>query len=193
MSHKIIVCYLRAGSAVLDDHILNRLAKFFAPRYNDGHDHEPVVHVELFFPNQMDDGGLSAGIHYGGNVFLHAKRFSRKHWVFHSIPATKDQIQKAKEFFQVQQGARFNYRGFFGPSMCNISHNTRVTSVKNRKRTQWYCSELVSYALMHAGILTPEDTMVARKHPNASYHVIQKKCNTFMDCARVLDKKDLAL
>ena len=193
MSNKIVVCYLRAGSAVLDDHILNRLAKYFAPRYNDGHDHEPVVHVELFFPNAVSDGGLSAGIHYGGKVFMYPKTFSRKHWVFHSIPATPEQIKRAKEFFQSQQGASFNYRGFFCPEMCNIGHSTRLMCINGKKRSQWYCSELVSYALMHAGILQEKDVLKARKHPNASYHVIQNKCSTFVDCARVLRSQQLEL
>ena len=31
-----------------------------------------------------------------------------------------------------------------------------------------------------------EMTLKARRHPNASYHVIQNKCSTFVDCARVL-------
>ena len=141
----------------------------------------------------LNHGGLSAGIHYGGKVFMYPKLFSRKHWVFHAIPATQRQIEKAKEFFKVQQGASFNYRGFFGPEMCNISHSNRLISLHNKKRSQWFCSELVSYALMHAGILSSEDTLIARKHPNASYHVIQNKCDTFVDCARVVDQQNLQL
>ena len=93
----------------------------------------------------------------------------------------------------MQQGSSFNYRGFFAPEFCNIRHNHRVHCIQNRKRTQWYCSELVSYALLHAGILSSEDVHLARKHPNSAFHVIQNKCNTFMDCARVVKQQDLQL
>jgi len=195
MSQKIIVCYLRAGSAVLDDHILNRLARFFAPRFKeDDATKEPVVHVELFFPNQHTiDGGLSAGIHYGGRAFLHAKQFRRKHWVFHAISATPEQVQRAKDFCKMQEGAPFNMRGFFAPAFLNWSHASRTQGLRSKKKMPWYCSELVAYTLHNAGILDDLQTQTARVHPHAAYHVIQTSCSTFLDCARTLQTKNLEL
>lgn len=193
MSHKIIVCYLRANSAVLEDHILNRLAKYFAPRYAENDTLDPVVHVELYFPNHNTDNGLSAGIHYGGQMFMHPKKFSRTHWVFHSIPATAEQVKRAKQFCNLQMGSGFNYRGFFAPSMFNMSHQSRKKMLASQARMPWYCSELVAYTLFCAGILNDKQTIEARVHPNASHHVIQTCCNTFVDCARSLKGKELQL
>jgi len=196
MANKIIVCYLRAGSAVLDDHILNRLAKYFAPRFDDNSTPalDPVVHVELFFPNTKNpSGGMSAGIHYGGKAFIHPKKFTRKNWVFHAIPATAAQIQRAKQFCERQRGSPFNHRGFYLPTMFNWSHASRVSGIHNNRKMPWYCSELVAYTLMDAGILNREQTLLARTHPNATHHVIQNNCVTFVDCARVFKGKALHL
>ena len=195
MSQKIIVCYLRAGSAILDNHILNRLARYFAPRYKDDNaSKEPVVHVELFFPNKNNsDGGMSAGIHYGGVAFLQPKQFRRQHWVFHAISATPEQVQRAKDFCRRQVGAPFNVRGFFAPSFLNYSHLHRINGIRTGQKMPWYCSELVAYTLKHAGILDDEQTKMARVHPHSAYHVIQTTCSTFMDCARTLQTKNLQL
>lgn len=192
---KIVICYLRADSQLLDDHILNRLASFFAPQYAQDKAHEkPVVHVELFFPDRAHaEKGVSSGIHYGGSAFMHPKAFSRKHWVFHSINATPDQVRRAKEFCRIQQGASFNYRGFFSPAFMNIGHATRIKGLKSNKRMPWYCSELTSYALYHAGILDDAQSIAARAHPHAAYHVIQECCDTYMDTARALNNKPLQL
>lgn len=180
---KIIICYLRADSDVLEDHILNRMAANVAPTYNND-ERAPVVHVEMFFPNLRDEStGLSAGICYGGQVFMHPKKFSRPNWEFHSVPVTEAQLTKAKAFCDRQRGARFNYRGFFMPQPCGLGHSYRSQRLGTHKMP-WYCSELVSYALMHAGVLNAENTYMASKHPNAAYHVIENHCDTFLDCAR---------
>lgn len=189
---KIIACYLRAGSDVLEDHILNRMAAYMAPKY-DGDTQDPVVHVELFFPNTDDPNtGLSAGICYGGQVFMHPKRFTRTNWEFHSIPVTEEQLYKAKAFCDRQRGANFNYRGFFTPRPCGLGHNYRTARLGTHKMP-WYCSELVSYALMHAGVLNGPNAYEASGHPNAAYNVIDTYCNTFIDCARNITNKRLEL
>lgn len=188
---KIIVCYLRSGSDVLDDHILNRMAAWAAPRPDDGS--TPVVHVELFFPDQNSElTGLSAGIHYGGQVFMHPKTFRRKDWVFHSIPATAHQVKLAKAFCERQKGANFNYVGFYTPQACNVGHTYRMRNI-DTKRMPWYCSELVAYTLLHAQLLEPADARAASTHPQMSYNVIQNTCNTYIDCARTLKGKSLHL
>ena len=180
---KIIACYLRADSRLLEDHILNRMAAYLAPVHDDD-GRAPVVHTELFFPDTNDNtNGLSAGICYGGQVFMHPKRFTRSNWEFHSIPATQEQVRRAKAFCDRQRGAAFNYRGFFMPRPCGIGHAYRSQYLSTRKMP-WYCSELVSYALLHANILDDAAAIDASKHPNATYHIVQQHCDTFIDCAR---------
>ena len=192
MSRKIIVCYLRADSSVLQDHVLNRMAAYMAPKYGNS-DQAPVVHVELFFPNTGDDqNGLSAGICYGGQVFMHPKKFSRTNWEFHSIPVSDRQVYDVKSFLDRQRGASFNYRGFFAPRVCGIGHEYRVQHLATHKM-QWYCSELAAYALMYGSVLESADAYEASSHPNATYHIIDERCNTFMDCARNIKDTKLSL
>lgn len=184
MSPGIIVCYLRSSSNLLQDHFLNRMAALRAPTAQDNS--EPMVHVELYFPNENDrDTGLSAGIHYGGRMFMFPKAFKRTDWTFHSIPATSRQIARAKAFCRRQLGAGFNYHGFFLPSACNIGHGYRVRNA-DTKRMPWFCSELVAYALHHADILDDGATKLASSHPTAMYNVMLEQCDTFMDSARSL-------
>ena len=189
---KIIICYLRADSKVLQDHVLNRMAAKLAP-VAQSDVRAPVVHVEMFFPDANNaNTGLSAGICYGGQVFMHPKQFSRPNWEFHSIPVTENQLLKAKRFCDFQRGASFNYRGFFAPRMCNIGTRTRIAQ-STKKHMPWYCSELVSYALFNAGILDENATYTASAHPHAVYQVIEDQCNTFIDCARNISNKKLEL
>lgn len=181
---KIIACYLRAGSDILEDHVLNRLAARMAPTY--GTDtRDPIVHAELYFPNTHDpSNGLSAGICYGGRAFMHPKRFSRNSWEFHSVPVSEEQFLRAKEFCDRQKGAGFNYRGFFTPRVCGLGHSYRAHGLATLKKMPWYCSELVAYTLMHAGVLDGAAAYEAAAHPNAAYNIIEQHCTTFIDCAR---------
>ena len=189
---KIIVCYLRADSSVLQDHILNKMAAYLAPTFEED-ERPPVVHVELFFPDEKhNESGLSAGICYGGQAFMHPKRFSRPNWEFHSIPVTESQLAKAKAFCNRQRGASFNYRGFFLPRPCGVTHSYRTGNLM-QERMNWYCSELCAYALMHAEVLSPEETFEASAHPNAAHNVIEKSCDTYIDCARNIDSSKLQL
>lgn len=192
MPRKIVVCYLRADSSVLQDHILNRLASVMAPRYS-GAIGMPVVHVELFFPDEKDETtGMSAGICYGGQVFMHPKRFSRSHWEFHSVPVTNIQFANARAFVETQRGGAFNTRGFFTPQICGVPQRTRVNS-KNVARQKWYCSELAAYTLLHSGVISTADAYEASIHPNATYHVVERCCDTFVDSARNLTTAKLSL
>lgn len=154
---------------------------------------DPVVHVELFFPDATSEHtGLSAGIHYGGQMFMHPKTFSRRHWVFHSISATPRQVQLAKAFCERQKGANFNYLGFYTPHACNIGHAYRMRNL-DTQRMPWFCSELVAYTLLHAGLLSSAEAKAAAKHPQMSYNVIQNSCDTYMDSARSLSGSTLSL
>lgn len=187
-----MICYLRADSSVLQNHILNRMAAKVAPQFDDD-DRPPIVHVEMFFPDQHDDSvGLSAGICYGGAVFMHPKKFSRPNWEFHSISVTEEQLSRAKQFCNRQRGGRFNYRGFFLPHQCGIGYSYRSQNLM-QERMSWYCSELCAYALLYANVLSAEQTLTASTHPNAAYHIIESQCDTFIDCARNIKHSRLQL
>ena len=186
---EIIVCFLRSSSHLLEDHILNRMAAYRAPGDSD----EPMVHVELYFPDRnSSNNGLSAGIHYGGKMFLHAKTFKRSDWVFHAIPASEAQIKKAKAFCRRQIGAPFNYAGFYLPAMCNITHNYRVKNASH-KRMPWYCSELVSYALLHAGIIDSTTAKISSYHPQQTYESLTGACDMYIASARNLQSTSIEL
>ncbi len=190
-NRKIVACYLRSSSALLDDHVLNRLATYFAPPTMDNR--EPVVHVELYFPDEnCPENGVSAGIHYGGQMFMHAKRFQRANWTFQSIPATENQVARAKRFCERQKGAPFNRFGFYMPAMCNMGHRYREQNLLTKKMP-WYCSELVAYTLLHAGLIDTQCAKHARLHPQSMYDAIQESCNVFVDCARSFDSTTLEL
>ena len=192
MPRKIVVCYLRADSSVLQDHILNRLAALMAPKYPNASG-APVVHVELFFPDEMDESnGMSAGICYGGQVFMHPKRFTRSHWEFHSVPVSNAQFLTARKFVETQRGGAFNTRGFFSPQICNVSPSTRIDS-EHVARQKWYCSELAAYTLRHSGVIDNADAYEASGHPNATFHVVERCCDTFVDSARNLAGTKLTL
>jgi len=125
-------------------------------------------------------------------MFMYPKTFSRTDWTFHSIPATDRQVAKAKAFCRRQLGANFNYQGFFLPSPCNLGHEYRRKN-GDTKRMPWFCSELVAYALHHADLIDDVTTMVACKHPSATYNAVREHCDTYMDCARSLKGNILQL
>lgn len=186
---EIIVCFLRSSSHLLEDHILNRVAALRAP----GSAKEPMVHVELYFPDKgQQANGLSAGIHYGGTMFMYPKTFKRSDWVFHAIPASETQIKKAKAFCRRQVGAQFNYAGFYLPAMCNLTHNYRVHN-SDYKRMPWYCSELVSYALLHAGIIDGTTAKISSTHPQQCYENLTDACDTYIASARNLQSTSIEL
>ena len=54
------------------------------------------------------------------------------------------------------------------------------------KRMPWYCSELVSYALHHAGLLDDTTARLAASHPTATYNTMNEHVDTYMDSARSL-------
>ena len=118
-------------------------------------------------------------------MFMFPKTFRRTDWTFHSVPVTERQLTRAKAFCRRQLGAGFNYQGFFLPSPCNIGHSYRVRNA-DTKRMPWYCSELVSYALHHAGVLDDTAAKLASSHPTATFNVMHDHVDTYMDSARSL-------
>ena len=183
MTRKVIVCFLPADSDLLEDHWLNRAAAFKAPARLDNPDAAPMVHTELFFPSQTSSAsdsivGRSLGIHYGGQVFMAPKRFSRKHWEFRSLPCSEEQYNAMLNFARQQVGGAFNYMGYYTP--CGISSTTRASS--GHTTQNWYCSELVSHALWQGNML--EDPGTHGLHPQTLYDAIIANSRSFHDTAR---------
>ena len=179
---KIHVCFLPKNSELLQAHVLNSAAAWFAPQ-SDG---PPMVHAEVFFPSQETEthvGGLSCGIHYGGQVFFHRKTFSRKNWIFRALTCTQQQYDKMVRFCRQQVGGGFNYWGYFTP--CNVSTEARLTATDPQR---WYCSELSSAILHNGGILDYEE---GAAHPHELYAAIKDK--SFADCGRNLNSRNLTI
>lgn len=181
MMPKVYVCFLRADSELLEKHILNSAAAWFAPQTHEGH---PMVHAEVFFPFQDDRTsviGKSCGIHYGGQVFVREKRFTKKNWVFRALTCTREQYNNMFNFCKNQRGGEFNYMGYFTP--CGISMESRINSTNPQR---WYCSELSS-AILHAGEIidcVSDNTFYA--HPQLLYDKVVPI--TFADCGRNIDQ-----
>lgn len=192
MSRKVVVCFLPADSALLEDHWLNRAAAYRSPQRTDVPGAPPMVHTELFFPNEARNTsdsivGRSLGVHYGGQVFLAPKRFSKTHWEFQSLPCTEQQYQNMLKFARQQIGGAFNYMGYYTP--CGVSQSTRALS--DHVTQNWYCSELVSHALWHGGLL--QSPHVAGAHPQTLFDEVVQNGDTFHDTARDLTKADIKI
>ena len=172
---KIMVCFLPSSSELLEKSILNTLAARFAPTNKDNRD--PMVHVELFFPTaRANDAmlGHSCGIHYGGKVFCAPKRFSKRNWLFRTIPVNKQQYEKLLHFCKAQENGKFNYAGYYAPcSLVPRAHRLQEPLIHQQS---WYCSELASSALEYAGIL--EQGGDSYTHPDRLYENIKDVCHT---------------
>ena len=185
---KVMVCFLPASSELLQKSWLNTMAARLAPQNNDNR--EPMVHVELFFPTATSAEeilGHSCGIHYGGNVFWAPKKFSKKNWMFRTLPITKQQHAKLEHFCRKQENGAFNYTGYYAP--CSLMPRKNRIAEPLIAEQSWYCSELVTSALEYAGLLRPGTD--AHTHPDALYENI--KDATYADCARSLETTILEL
>lgn len=161
------VAFLPSDSELLEAHILNKAASWVAGATN------PMIHTEVVFvdrENSTDVVGRSCSIHYGGNVFLEQKRFSRKQWRFRSVNCTKEQVRAAFKFCQDHVGDSFNKYGYY---MQPFSNGSRTTEGKN----SWFCSEIVAGALRAAG----KDVPVSM-HPHKLYMAVRDM--TTPDCPR---------
>ena len=86
MTHKIMLCFVRSDSDILEASWLNRAAASMATTDSG---ESPFIHAELLFcPPGANTGstdtvsGLACSIVYSGSVHLESKRFSRKEWCF---------------------------------------------------------------------------------------------------------------
>lgn len=164
---RMYVAFLPSDSELLEAHILNKAASLVSGVKN------PMIHTEVVFVDRespSDIVGRSCSIHYGSQVFLEQKRFSRKQWRFRSVSCTKDEVKAAFKFCQDHVGDGFNKYGYY---MQPFSRGSATTEGK----TSWFCSEIVAGALRAAG----KDVPVSL-HPHKLYGAV--KDMTTPDCPR---------
>ena len=163
----VLVAFLAADSELLESHWLNNAAAWLSFAEN------PMIHSEILFVDHTtakDVIGKACSIHYGGEVFLQNKKFSRTQWRFRTVNCTEEQAQKALKFCKSKVGQKFNKLGYFLQPIC---------SPKRMAEDRWFCSEIVAGALREAGV-----DVEMSLHPNQLYESI--KDITTPDCPRVI-------
>ena len=166
----LYVCALPANSELLERSWLNRAAAWRA-----GTRHKnPMVHMELFFPENadtLDASGLGVGIVYGGKVFVKPKMFHRSTWKFMGIPVTQLQFDRCLDWCRQREGCKFNKMGFYGG--CNQAN-------------RYYCSQLVGDCLRDNGVA--ELTNKQCSHPNRLYDALQQETISFIGTPKLAER-----
>tara|TARA_B100001059_G_C17806071_1_gene569216 strand:- start:769 stop:1344 length:576 start_codon:yes stop_codon:yes gene_type:complete len=188
MTHKIMLCFVRSDSDILEASWLNRAAASLAST-EDGS--APFIHAELLFcPPGGSSGkdsvsGLACSIVYSGNVHLETKRFSRKEWFFRSMEVSKGQYDTMMSFCKVHQGDSFNHLGYFmywSPLRPSPMFYTYLGMTP-----RWYCSEIVIGALKAGEIV--DESVSSSMHPHELYKLMQG--SSVADCARDINALNL--
>lgn len=188
MTHKIMLCFVRSDSDILEASWLNRAAAALASTDDDT---APFIHAELLFcpPNSQETkdtvSGLACSIVYSGSVHLERKRFSRKEWFFRSMECSKGQYDTMMAFCQEHQGDGFNHLGYF--MYWSPIKPTPTSYTWLGMSSRWYCSEIVIGALKESEIL--DDTVSNSMHPHELYKLVQG--NTMADCGRDMNRVNL--
>lgn len=188
MTHKIMLCFVRSDSDILEASWLNRAAASLATT-DDGS--APFIHAELLFcpPGQSTSkdtvSGLACSIVYSGAVHLESKRFSRKEWFFRSMECSKTQYDTMMSFCKEHQGDGFNHLGYFLFWSPLRPSPTSYTWLGMKPR--WYCSEIVIGALKEANIV--DESVSSSMHPHDLFKLVQGR--TMADCARNMNQMNL--
>ena len=189
MTHKIMLCFVRSDSDILEASWLNRAASSLA-NTNDGE--VPFIHAELLFcPPGSNTGstdtisGLACSIVYSGSVHLEKKRFSRKEWFFRSMECSKGQYDTMMNFCEEHKGNGFNHLGYFLFWSPLRPSPTSYTWLGLSAR--WYCSEIVIAALKKGDILSSD--ISSSVHPHDLYKLVQN--SSMADCGRNMNDVNL--
>lgn len=189
MTHKIMLCFVRSDSDILEASWLNRAASSLAT-VEDGQ--VPFIHAELLFcPPGVNTGttdsvsGLACSIVYSGTVHLESKRFSRKEWFFRSMECSKGQYDTMMNFCSERQGNGFNHMGYF--MYWSPIKPSPMSYTWLGMSPRWYCSEIVIAALKEGNILAEE--VETSMHPHALYKLVQN--SSMADCGRNMNQVNL--
>ena len=188
MTHKIMLCFVRSDSDILESSWLNRAAASLAST-DDGS--APFIHAELLFcPPGGQTGkdtvsGLACSIVYSGSVHLESKRFSRKEWFFRSMECSKGQYDTMMSFCKEHQGDGFNHLGYF---LYWSPLKPSPTSYQwLGMSSRWYCSAIVIAALKEGEIL--DDSVSSSMHPHDLYKLVRG--SSMADCGRNMNQMNL--
>lgn len=165
----MLVAFLAADSDLLESHWLNTAAAWASFSSN------PMIHAEVLFVDHTTSKevvGRACSIHYGGEVFLQNKKFSKSQWRFRTVNCNEEQVNKALKFCQSKVGDKFNKVGYFLQPVCGP---------KRLSDDKWFCSEIVAGALNAAGVEVEPSL-----HPNKLYESIKEI--TTPDCPRVISE-----
>lgn len=188
MTHKIMLCFVRSDSDILEASWLNRIAASVASTEDDA---APFIHAELLFcPPGSESGkdsiaGLACSIVYSGSVHLESKRFSRKEWFFRSMECSKGQYDSMLTYCQERQGDGFNHLGYF--MYWSPIRPSPMSYTYLGMSPRWYCSEIVVAALKEGKIL--DDSVPNSMHPHALYQLVQP--SSMADCGRNMNQVNL--
>lgn len=181
---RIMLCFVRSDSSILESSWLNRAAAWAAGADKDT---PPYIHVEILFvprdeerQHAHDVTGEACSIVYNSTVHLERKRFSRREWVFRSMKCTDEQYDKMYDFCNEHRGEPFNYMGYFtfwSPIKIHPGFY-RYFGMQPR----WFCSQIVTSALLEGGMV--DEDMSPSIHPHKLFESI--KSNTMADCGRNL-------
>tara|TARA_B100000795_G_scaffold242392_1_gene205648 strand:+ start:645 stop:1220 length:576 start_codon:yes stop_codon:yes gene_type:complete len=188
MTHKIMLCFVRSDSDILEASWLNRIAASIASTEDDT---APFIHAEILFcPPGAENGkdtvsGLACSIVYSGSVHLESKRFSRKEWFFRSMECSKSQYDTMLKYCQERQGDGFNHMGYF--LYWSPFRPSPMSYTYLGMSPRWYCSEIVIAALKEGDIL--DDSVSNSMHPHALYQLVQP--SSMADCGRNMKEVNL--
>ncbi len=188
MTHKIMLCFVRSDSDILEASWLNRAAASLA---NSDDGSAPFIHAELLFcpPNSQTSkdtvSGLACSIVYSGAVHLEKKRFSRKEWFFRSMECSKGQYDTMMSYCKDHQGDGFNHLGYFLYWSPVRPSPTSYTWLGLSPR--WYCSEIVIGALKEGEII--DGSVSDSMHPHELYKLVQGQ--SMADCGRNMNQMNL--
>jgi|TARA_B110000977_G_C11043347_1_gene479612 hypothetical protein len=188
MTHKIMLCFVRSDSDILEASWLNRIAASIASTEDDT---APFIHAEILFcPPGAENGkdtvsGLACSIVYSGSVHLESKRFSRKEWFFRSMECSKSQYDTMLTYCQERQGDGFNHMGYF--LYWSPFRPSPMSYTYLGMSPRWYCSEIVIAALKEGDIL--DDSVSNSMHPHALYQLVQP--SSMADCGRNMKEVNL--
>ena len=191
MTHKIMLCFVRSDSDILESSWLNRIAASLAKTDNEN---APFIHAELLFCPQAQESntgkdsvsGLACSIVYSGTVHLETKRFARKEWFFRSMECSKSQYDTMLAFCKERQGDSFNHLGYFmywaplAPSPMSYTYLGMAP--------RWYCSEIVIAAMKEGDMLASD--IPNSMHPHDLYKLVQQ--SSMADCGRDMNTVKLS-
>jgi hypothetical protein len=184
----LYACFLENDTELMERHWLNKVAAQVAPSGT----LKPKIHVELFFPDNVEQGDIVSGracsIHYNGTVFLAKKRFSRKQWSFRSLDVSSEQYDKVLSFCELHKGEHFNHLSYF---LQPVNHYLGITPhwpTRFGYSSRWFCSEICLGALKSASIV-PVSTFVSM-HPQEMFNLLEDA--TTSACVRNMDNIPLS-